>query len=287
MSAGAGRGRIPKPIRTRLRPLIALRRRLRSAPEDRPGARVDGGGADDSRDAAHETVTLPSGGAGGVVAKNQHGSYCVPRSARHRPAARAILASRVWEPDTLDLLRGADPDGDVIHAGTFFGDFIPALANSRAHGAVVWAFEPNRESYECARVTITLNGLENVILNHAGLHGKSATGRLATSDSTGRPLGGGSHLIETAEDANGASSEAVSLLAIDDVISSDRRVSLIQLDVEGHELEALAGAMATIERCRPLIVVETPPHDWIAERLVPLGYRVAQAVDANTVVRHG
>jgi FkbM family methyltransferase len=198
-----------------------------------------------------------------------------------------ILTSRVWEPDTLDLLSRVDPDGDVVHAGTFFGDFIPALASSRSPGALLWAFEPNRENYECACVTVTLNGLENVILNHAGLHGESATGRLATSDPKGRPLGGGSHLIETPEDADGANNEEVNLLAIDDVVPNDRRVSLIQLDVEGHELQALAGAMATIERCRPLIVVETPPHDWIAQRLVPLGYRVAETVDANTVLRHG
>ena len=59
-----------------------------------------------------------------------------------------ILDARVWEPDTLDLARGVDPAGDVVHAGTFFGDFIPALARSRAPGALVWAFEPNRESYD-------------------------------------------------------------------------------------------------------------------------------------------
>jgi hypothetical protein len=193
-----------------LRPLIALRRRFSSTTDSQPGSRADGGGAGDLGDTARETVTLPSGGTGGVVAKNQHGSYCVPHSARHRPAARMILTSRVWEPDTLDLLSGVDPDGDVVHAGTFFGDFIPALASSRSRGALVWAFEPNRENYECACATVTLNGLENVILNHAGLHGESATGRLATSDPKGHPLGGGSHLIETPEDTDGANNEEVS-----------------------------------------------------------------------------
>lgn len=263
--------------------MIAARRRFQRATRKHSGVRVDSAGVGDS----HETVTLPGGGSGGVLAKNQHGSYCVPRAARHRPAARMILASRVWEPDTLDLLRGVDPDSDLVHAGTFFGDFIPALADSRTPGALVWAFEPSRESYECACVTITLNGLENVILKHAGLHGESATGLLATSDPQGRPLGGGSHLVDDPEDVSGAGNEEVSLLAIDDVISNDRRVGLIQLDVEGHQLQALAGAMTTIERCRPLIVVETPPYDWIADRLVPLGYRIAETVDANTIVRHG
>ena len=184
-----------------------------------------------------------------------------------------ILGARVWESDTLDLLRSVDPASDVVHAGTFFGDFIPALAYTRRAGALVWAFEPNRESYECAQVTITLNRLENVVLNHAGLHEESATALLATSDAKGRPLGGGSHLVSDL--ATGVSSEEVNLMAIDEVVSGDRRDGVIQLDVEGHEQAALAGAMRTIERCRPLIVLETPPESWIAEHLTPLGYRIA------------
>jgi FkbM family methyltransferase len=232
-------------------------------------------------------VTLPSGVPGGIAASNRHGAYCVPRSAVHRPAARAILESQVWESNTLDLLRGVDPGGDIIHAGTFFGDFIPALATSRAAGALVWAFEPNRESYECAQMTVALNNLGNVVLTHAGLHGDGGTGMLATSDTRGRALGGGSHIVSDQERAADVGGEEVDLIAIDDVVSTDRRVAVIQLDVEGHEQEALAGALRTISRWRPLIVLETPPDSWIGVHLEPLGYRVAETVDANTVLRLG
>ena len=34
------------------------------------------------------------------------------------------------------------------------------------------------------------------------------------------------------------------------------QLSLIQLDVEGHELLALQGAQKTIERCAPIIMIE-------------------------------
>jgi FkbM family methyltransferase len=239
-----------------------------------------------SPSAQDATFSLPSDAPASVVASNEHGAYCVPQSSLHRPVARTILDARVWEPKTLDLLRSADANGDIVHAGTFFGDFIPALANSRERGAIVWAFEPNLENYRCAGITIELNSLENVVLTNAGLSRQSDTALLATSDRNGVPLGGGSRLIHDPAGAKGLSNEQVKLVAIDDVVSGDRRVAVIQLDVEGHEQEALAGAMRTIERCRPLIVLETlPPESWVAEHLAPLGYRVAETIDANTVVR--
>jgi FkbM family methyltransferase len=230
--------------------------------------------------------TLPPDAPDAVVASNEHGAYCVPRSSLHRPVARTILDARVWEPNTLELVRSVNGDGDIVHAGTFFGDFIPALARSRNAGATVWAFEPNRENFRCAAVTIELNGIENVVLTHAGLSARSATALLATSDRRGVPLGGGSRLVHDSTDEDSASNEEVNLVAIDDVVSDDRSVAVIQLDVEGHEQAALTGAMSTIERCRPLLVLETlPPAGWLEAHLGPLGYHVTGTLDANTIVR--
>ncbi len=228
-------------------------------------------------------ATIPDG----ILGANEHGAYCVPRSSAHRPVSRTILAGEVWERDSLDLVRGADPAGDIVHAGTFFGDFLPALARSRAGGALVWAFEPSRENFRCAQMTAMLNDLQNVVLRHAALGDSCGAALLATSTHAGLASGGGSHLVEDpAELDDGRNHEEVDLLAIDEVIASDRPVAVIQLDVEGHERLALEGAMLTIERCRPLIMLESPPpQEWLAEHLEPLGYRTSESVDANVVLR--
>jgi FkbM family methyltransferase len=229
---------------------------------------------------------MPTGAPDCVVAENEHGTYCVPRSSLHRPVSQTILQARVWEPETLDLVRSADRDGDIVHAGTYFGDFIPALARSRSTGALVWAFEPGLENYRCAQITTMLNSLENVVLAHAGLDVRSGTGLLATSNRKGLPLGGASRLIRDPSRVRWRDNEEVNLVAVDDVVGSDRRVAVIQLDVEGHEQQALAGATLTIERCRPLIILETPPEaDWFAANLEPLGYRADGRVNANLVMR--
>lgn len=221
-----------------------------------------------------------------VFAANEHGAYCLPRSSLHRPASRTIRLARVWESATLDLLRSTEPEGDIVHAGTFFGDFLPGLARSRTNGAVIWAFEPNRESYRCAQITTLLNDLDNVVLTNAGLNADGGTAVLETSDRDGLALGGGSHLVKDNSAENQRHTEEVTLVALDEVRKSTRRVAAIQLDVEGHEQEALAGCLNTIQRWRPLLVLETMPDAaWVAANLEALGYEPDGLTDANAVLR--
>lgn len=236
---------------------------------------------------ARDNGALHDGVLDCMIATNEHGVYCVPRSSRDKHEARKIMQSRVWEPETIELLRAMDPDGDIVHAGTFFGDFLPALARSRRNGALVWGFEPNRESFRCAQITTLLNDLGNVVLTHAALDSKGGgTALLATTDRSGLESGGGSWVVKDPSQASLWSTEEVDLVAIDAMVGGDRSVAVIQLDIERHEQQALMGAIGTIERCRPLIVVERMPEkDWFDAHLAPLGYQRDGSVAVNTVLR--
>lgn len=57
----------------------------------------------------------------------------------------------------------------------------------------------------------------------------------------------------------------VKVTRIDDVIPADQRIDLVKLDIEGHELAALKGARATIERNRPLILFECGAEGSLTE----------------------
>lgn len=216
------------------------------------------------------------------VAYNRHGGYCVPLACLHRPAVQAILAGDVWESETIDLIASHAARDDMVHAGTFFGDFLPALARSRSLGAKVWAFEPNPENYRCARITTQINGLQNVELFNAGLGERRGSLSMMTTDDRGRSLGGGSRIV--GEPSQGAIT--VDVVTVDEIIPPDRQVSVIQLDVENFEKQALAGALRTIRRCRPLLVLENPPEEaWLSEHLFPLGYRLSGQVHGNSILR--
>jgi FkbM family methyltransferase len=216
------------------------------------------------------------------------GGFCVPKSSFHRPAAKAVMSGKVWEPDTIEFIINHCRDGDIVHAGTFFGDFLPALSKGAAPGAKVWAFEPNRESFRCAKITNEINDLRNISLANCGLGAKSEQRYLQTADKEGRALGGASWIADEGrpERLNG---EHVQMVTIDDTIGKDRNVSIIQLDVEGHEEEALSGALETIRRCLPILIIEVIPKsrflqsNWFAENIRILGYQRFEKVHSNYV----
>ncbi|HEV2270354.1 MAG TPA: FkbM family methyltransferase [Steroidobacteraceae bacterium] len=217
------------------------------------------------------------------VAYNRYGGYCVPESSSSRPACRAILLGDIWEPQTIELMREECGRGDIVHAGTFFGDFLPALSQAAAPNAKIWAFEPSFENYRCAKITSEINRLANVELAHAALGALRASARIRTTDTIDGALGGSAMIC-----ADGT--EQVDVVTIDDV-TDGRNVSIVQLDVEGYEREALEGAIAVIRRCRPLLIVEALKgstlleSDWFAASILSLGYRITDRVHGNAVLR--
>jgi len=223
-----------------------------------------------------------------IVSYNKYGGYCVPQFSLHRPAAQKILSNDVYEPKTIEFIMSNCDNGDVVHAGTYFGDFLPALSKGAAPGSKIWAFEPNPENYRCARITLELNDIENVVLTNAGLGAKQQYLLVQTSDENGRSLGGASRIIAKASKGI-AESETVQIVTIDDMVGPARNVSIIQLDVEGHEKEALTGALKTIRRCFPIIILEVLANstllgsDLFSDNILNLGYRKINDIHDNSV----
>jgi FkbM family methyltransferase len=219
-----------------------------------------------------------------TIASNQYGKYCVPESSSLRPAAALILEGGVWEPRTIAFIRENCGAGDVVHAGAYFGDFLPGISTALARSARLWAFEPARENFACARETATLNGLTNVTLLNAALGDSTGIARLCVG-SPGMPSKGGTARL-VHHQKEGFLYEEAQVAKIDEVIPADRSVSILQLDVEGYEQQALAGAIETIRRCRPILIVEHLPKDrsWFEAHILPLGYSISGKLHSNIIV---
>jgi len=172
--------------------------------------------------------------------------YYIPQYAFHRPAVRALISGRLHEPKTHFFVKNfcSKYHGSIIHAGTFFGDMLPNF--STFVNGTVYGFEPVLENYVLAKLSVENNQLSNVVLINSALSEVIGNLRINTTQSDGRHAGGGSYV-----DTSGVicSSVAIDYLKLNDII-------LIHLDIEGHELIALKGALETIKKFRPVIAIE-------------------------------
>jgi FkbM family methyltransferase len=194
--------------------------------------------------------------------------YFVPRYALHRPVAGKTLRKKYVSPP-LHALVGRVMDwrpGNILHAGTFFGDMLPSF--SRKTPGLVYAFEPVLENYLLARRTVERNELDNVVLFHAGLGERTGQGKVETQRSTRRHRGGSSYIVSDPERPT-YGTQRISLIPIDLLAVDD--LSLLQLDVEGYERRVLEGARRTIARNEPVIVLEDD-RDNCEELLSSMGY---------------
>lgn len=107
----------------------------------------------------------------------------------------------------------------------------------------VYAFEPDPHNYHICEKAAGLHFGDQVvkIIGKGTWSGNKTISFDASSD-------GQSHISES----GGTSIEVV---AIDDAIAPDEKVTFIKMDVEGAELESLKGARRTIQRCKPKLAI--------------------------------
>lgn len=212
--------------------------------------------------------------------ENTYGRYSVPEGLDHRPAVRMIKAGEVYEPKTIAFMRAQVGTGDIIHAGTFFGDFLPGLSSAMAPGARIWAFEPNPDSHDHAARTIALNELDNVTLAHKALSNVAGEIHFRTHDQDGNPMGGHSHFVR--EPGDGVTE--VEAVLLDYAVPIDRPVSILQLDVEGLESEALQGAYHIINRWKPILILEEFERPkWLTRNFPQVSYDRMSRLHGNIV----
>ncbi len=186
-----------------------------------------------------------------TYAKNKYGKYAIPVGMEDTIICNTLIADSgvIWERDTLDYIENQTLQGDIIHAGAFIGDFVPCLSSLVPNYKVI-CFEPSELNYKACLETIKINNLNNVELHQRVLGDVNSIVKFLVSYE-GKPEGPMSAV--TTNDKYGIDTECITL---DSILDQDRPVTLIHLDVEGYETKALQGAVNTIERFKPLLLIE-------------------------------
>lgn len=122
-----------------------------------------------------------------------------------------------------------------------------------ARGSVI-SFEPISFIYERLRANIDLNGLTNVIACRQGV-GKEISTKYMRMDQDDFNIGK-AHVSNQGD-------HAVAVTTLDHELKDiESKVSLIKIDTEGYELQAIKGARRILEEHRPALVCEFNPNSY-------------------------
>lgn len=186
----------------------------------------------------------------------------------------------------LDMRRRYHGDGVVgLDCGANIGVHTIEWATSMTGWGSVIAIEAQERVYYALAGNIAINNCFNAIAMHAAVSSETGIMKMPVPDYTTPSSFGslelkpsaGNEFIGQFIDYSDDKTVPVQKVAIDALGLT--RVDLIKIDVEGMEFEALEGARATIERCRPVMLIEQIKsgrdqlHAWLAER----GYETIEA----------
>jgi FkbM family methyltransferase len=170
-----------------------------------------------------------------------------------------------WEHHIQELFRQYVKEGDtVIDMGGHIGTHTIVLSRCVGPKGKVHVFEPQTKLFTELLVNITLNRCENVFPHRIALGSKEGVAYINHPN----PINEGMAKISS-------SGEKVALKTLDSFNISN--VSLIKIDIEGYEIEALKGALTTIQKNRPVLIIEVFKGPECAERLKfikSLGYDI-------------
>lgn len=167
------------------------------------------------------------------------------------------------------LLQLVRPGDTVVEAGANIGcHSVPIAKALQPNGALV-AFEPQRLTYQLLCANLALNGLLNVYARNAAAGRAPGQISVPLLDPRSVQNFGGLSLVGSEK------GEPVPIETIDGFSLASCR--MIKADVQGMEADVLAGAEATIKRCRPILYVENEnatTSSVLIRQIQSYGYRI-------------
>jgi len=233
--------------------------------------------------------------------KNIYGKYVVqPKEYGIKETCKVyktLKAGRVWEQNTISYITENANNKAIVHAGVYIGDMLPVF--SKCTYGTLYAFEANPMLDKSIKMTIAINNLCNVEYHNVALGEKEKKNEtFIYAYKTGEAIGGGARIDKKKWLSEYESPKTiekyvdklnkrmcVDMKPIDSFVNEE--VSIIHLDIEDYEIEALKGAMKTIKKYKPILILEsvTGFEKFFRKNILPLGYKEERKLDANRVWR--
>lgn len=191
--------------------------------------------------------------AAGMVAEaeGRHGRFlCFQRDAY---VGASLLTYGEWsEIELATLLRLVRPGFVVVELGANVGAHSVPLARRAGRAGRFIAFEPQQGAFGLLAANLAMNGLHHAELWPMAAGAAPGFAPIPLPDYEAPGNFGGVSL--------GAGTGRAPVVALGEFLGLDR-LDLLKIDVEGMEIEALAGASELIRCTRPLIYLENDRRD--------------------------
>lgn len=189
-----------------------------------------------------------------------HGNFYLPPDGilGNDSVAQAMMAGNLFEPAIIDFCAKHITSGStVIDAGANWGQMTVTFSRLVGETGHVHSIEPSTLVLEHLRATLEANPeCKNVTLHpNAGWHTSGEELNMLIPHSSIAYSGAG---IRGVKDPRDNRTHTVMSLAIDD-IEFQSPVSVIKIDAQGSDFFILKGAKKTLEKYRPIVVLEYEP----------------------------
>ena len=152
------------------------------------------------------------------------------------------------------ILRGG---GTFIDGGANYGVYTLSAVLDRSRAIRVLAVEPQRKVAEALRRTVRYSGLDNVIVYEVALGEAAGAGCLYAPETSS---GTASMVRKNVDPAWPLIELRVRIETLDSIAkSTGDSVTLVKLDIQGSELNALRGATTLLHKNGPYVLLEVEP----------------------------
>ena len=211
--------------------------------------------------------------------------YWLPQGSTQRSIDRFTQeGSEPWLRNRMCELLEQRP-GCVISAGCYVGGLLPWLSK---YAQQVWSWDAVSEHVACAQRMLGHNAIGNCTIRHAALGDCKGTATITTGCSDAEWLGGASCLVIDGKLTSPVLSDLTKWKLRTQQVPQHTLdsykfsyLSILQLDLEGTEHLALAGAAQTVERWNPIIIIENNPQAHTL--LTDWGYTAQETHGSDTV----
>lgn len=130
----------------------------------------------------------------------------------------------------------------MVDCGAFDGDDICNFVQVFPNYGIIYAIEPDKENAEKLKNKMNADEISNVIIVNKGVYKESALLRFSSGDGVASQL-------------NFSGDVLVPVVALDELLKETSGNIFIKMDIEGSEMDALAGSAGIIAATHPCLTI--------------------------------